>query len=112
MLTLFPSSLWKQSLSRRQALKMSALAGGAALPHTVARAAEEHGIERERATAKRCIFLFLCGGPSQPDLWDLKLDAPAGVRTAADTTGCRGCKHPCLPKGPRRESVPVPQSPG
>jgi hypothetical protein len=81
MLTLFPSSLWKKSLSRRQALKMSALAGGASLPHTVARAAEEHGIEKERATAKRCIFLFLCGGPSQPDLWDLKLDAPSGVRT-------------------------------
>ena len=81
MLTLFPSSLWKQSLSRRQALRMAALAGGAALPHTVAQAAEEHGIERERATAKRCIFLFLCGGPSQPDLWDLKLDAPSGVRT-------------------------------
>lgn len=33
------------------------------------------------ATARRCIYIFLCGGPSQPDLWDLKLDAPAGIRT-------------------------------
>jgi hypothetical protein len=34
-----------------------------------------------RATATRCIYIFLCGGPSQNDLWDLKPDAPAGIRT-------------------------------
>ncbi|MGL4555838.1 MAG: DUF1501 domain-containing protein [Gemmataceae bacterium] len=31
--------------------------------------------------AKSCIFLFLWGGPPQQDLWDLKPDAPQGVRS-------------------------------
>ncbi len=30
--------------------------------------------------AKSCIYLFLWGGPPQQDLWDLKPDAPAGIR--------------------------------
>lgn len=30
--------------------------------------------------AKRCLFVFLNGGPSQLDTWDLKPDAPADVR--------------------------------
>jgi Protein of unknown function (DUF1501) len=33
------------------------------------------------ATARRCINIFLCGGPSQPDLWDMKPEAPAGIRS-------------------------------
>lgn len=33
------------------------------------------------ARAKSCIYLFLCGGPSQPDLWDMKPDAPSGVKS-------------------------------
>lgn len=33
------------------------------------------------ATAKSCIFIFLCGGPSQNELWDLKPDAPTGIRS-------------------------------
>lgn len=31
--------------------------------------------------AKHCIYIFLCGGPSQPDLWDPKPDAPEGIRS-------------------------------
>lgn len=34
-----------------------------------------------RATARSCILLFLWGGPSQPDMWDLKPDAPEGIRS-------------------------------
>jgi hypothetical protein len=34
-----------------------------------------------RKPAKSCIYLFLWGGPPQQDLWDLKPDAPAGVRS-------------------------------
>src|SRR5262245_14290306 len=30
--------------------------------------------------AKRCIFVFLNGGPSQLDTWDMKPDAPLNVR--------------------------------
>jgi hypothetical protein len=31
--------------------------------------------------AKSCIYLFLWGGPPQQDLWDLKPDAPQGIRS-------------------------------
>jgi hypothetical protein len=31
--------------------------------------------------AKSCIFLFLWGGPPGQDLWDLKPDAPEGIRS-------------------------------
>jgi hypothetical protein len=31
--------------------------------------------------AKSCIYLFLWGGPPQQDMWDLKPDAPEGVRS-------------------------------
>ena len=30
--------------------------------------------------ARSCIFLFLWGGPPGQDLWDLKPDAPEGIR--------------------------------
>lgn len=31
--------------------------------------------------AKSCIYLFLWGGPPQQDMWDLKPNAPSGVRS-------------------------------
>src|SRR5437660_5184440 len=31
--------------------------------------------------AKSCIYLFLWGGPPQQDLWDMKPDAPPGIRS-------------------------------
>lgn len=81
MLSLFPSALKQRRIGRRQWLRMTGLgAGTAALAGAVA-AGESTRDDRGHATAKRCIYLFLCGGPSQPDLWDLKLDAPSGVRT-------------------------------
>lgn len=39
------------------------------------------GLGAGRATAKSCIYIFLCGGPSQHDLWDLKPLAPDGIRS-------------------------------
>src|SRR5947207_12662776 len=32
-------------------------------------------------SAKSCIYIFLWGGPPQQDLWDMKPDAPPGVRS-------------------------------
>src|SRR5438093_5967825 len=32
-------------------------------------------------SAKSCIFLFLWGGPPQQDMWDMKPDAPDGIRS-------------------------------
>src|SRR5437763_5693152 len=31
--------------------------------------------------ARSCIHLFLWGGPPQQDMWDMKPDAPAGIRS-------------------------------
>src|SRR4051812_2177359 len=31
--------------------------------------------------AKSCIYIFLWGGPPQQDTWDMKPDAPAGIRS-------------------------------
>ncbi len=31
--------------------------------------------------AKSCIFVFLWGGPPQQDMWDMKPDAPEGIRS-------------------------------
>jgi hypothetical protein len=34
-----------------------------------------------RRRAKSCIYIFLWGGPPQQDLWDMKPDAPQGIRS-------------------------------
>jgi len=34
-----------------------------------------------KPTAKNCILLYLWGGPPQQDMWDLKPDAPEGIRS-------------------------------
>src|SRR5262249_22280590 len=34
-----------------------------------------------KGTADACIYLFLWGGPPQQDLWDMKPDAPQGIRS-------------------------------
>ncbi len=48
--------------------------------------------------AKSCVFIFLFGGPSHIDLWDMKPDAPAEVRgefesIATAASGIRLCEH-------------------
>src|ERR1700730_5651141 len=43
-----------------------------------ARRSSEHGSGFGRA--KACIMLYLAGGPSQPDMWDMKPSAPVEIR--------------------------------
>ncbi len=45
------------------------------------RAAAATSAPRHRATAKQCILVFLWGGPPQQDMWDMKPDAPEGIRS-------------------------------
>lgn len=45
-----------------------------------------------------CVFIFLFGGPSQIDLWDMKPAAPAGIRgdfqpVATNVPGIQICEH-------------------
>src|SRR4051812_19405052 len=58
-------------------------------------------IQTHAARAKSVLFAFLFGGPSQLETFDLKPDAPSGIRgpfspTASRTPGLRVCEH--LPK--------------
>ncbi len=81
MITLLPNRRPREGrLNRRDWLQWSgfgaagSLLGGYAFGRTGATAASHP------ATAKRCIYIFLCGGPSQIDMWDLKPEAPDSIR--------------------------------
>lgn len=70
---------------------------GCGLPDLLARSA----LAAPAARAKRCLMIFLFGGPAQSDTWDMKPEAPAEFRgefrpidTAAP--GVQWCEH--LPK--------------
>src|SRR5205807_2293518 len=58
-----------------------------------------------RPRAKACILLFMDGGPSHLDTWDMKPDAPAEVRgpfrpIASSVPGLAVCEH--LPRMARQ----------
>ncbi len=81
MINLFPrTSAVAQACTRRQWMRMSA-AGMAGVAQLLGSQALRANSPTGAGTAKRCIQIFLCGGPSQPDLWDMKPEAPDGVRS-------------------------------
>jgi hypothetical protein len=85
--------------SRRRFLQVGALGTfGLSLPQLLQ---TEAVAKASSGKAKSCIFLFLFGGPSHVDTWDMKPTAPAEIRgefKAVDTTvpGIQICEH--LPK--------------
>ncbi|MBA4064708.1 MAG: DUF1501 domain-containing protein [Isosphaera sp.] len=63
--------------SRREFLRAGGLTvGGLSLPALLRAEAEKPG----RGRAKSCLLIFMDGGPSHLELWDLKPDAPVEVR--------------------------------
>jgi len=87
MLGLMPINLPKNTgLSRRDMLRLGALsAAGMSLPDIASAARDDIAIEAtKRATAKHCIYIFLCGGPSQLEMWDPKPEAPLSIRGPFD----------------------------
>ena len=54
--------------------------GGLALPQLLAARASQPREFRHGRPPTSCIFLFLWGGPPQQDMWDMKPDAPDGIR--------------------------------
>ena len=67
--------------SRRQFLKASGLGTlNFAIPGLVLGKDKMDASGKAVSSKKRCIFLLLCGGPSQLDTWDLKPDAPSEIR--------------------------------
>ena len=67
-------------ISRRRALRLGSvgLIGGLTLPRLLE--LEAVAATGKPPKAKSVIFLFLEGGPSTIDMWDLKPDAPAEIR--------------------------------
>lgn len=65
---------------RREMLRIGAsgLISGLTLPRLLQ--LEAHAGMTRPAAAQACIFLFLEGGPSTIDMWDLKPEAPAEIR--------------------------------
>src|SRR3954453_23173345 len=82
-------------VSRRNFLKIGALAmGGLALPQ-ILQAESQLGIRRSH---KAVIMIFLPGGPSHQDMFDLKMDAPAEIRgefqpISTKVPGIQICEH-------------------
>ncbi len=85
-------------ISRRNFLKIGALGlGGLSLPQLL-RAEAQSGVRRSH---KAVIMIFLPGGPSHQDMFDLKMDAPREIRgefqpIATSVPDIQICEH--LPK--------------
>lgn len=56
-------------------------AGGLSLPCLFEAQASASNRKESKATADACIYVFLWGGPPQQDTFDLKPDAPEGIRS-------------------------------
>ncbi|MSR43482.1 MAG: DUF1501 domain-containing protein [Pedosphaera sp.] len=85
-----------QRSSRREFLRVGALgAAGLSLPQLLAARQVTGGSE---AKADSCLIIFLNGGPSHLDMWDMKPEAPAEIRgefRPINTTlsGVQLCEH-------------------
>src|SRR5215470_3969539 len=90
-----PKQRFCDGVSRRNFLKIGALGlGGLALPQLL-RAESQSGI---RLSHKAVIMIFLPGGPSHQDMFDLKADAPSEIRgefkpIATKVPGLQICEH-------------------
>ena len=87
------------SVSRRSVLKLGAF-GSLALPSLWASQTSAAGSPRSSGfgRAKRCVFLFMWGGPSQLDTFDMKPDASSEIRgefkpISTKTPGLMVCEH-------------------
>lgn len=68
-------------LHRRDAMLRLGSAACGALSLSQVLATERAAAAASKPTARSCIFLFMWGGQPQQDLWDVKPDAPDGVRS-------------------------------
>jgi hypothetical protein len=92
---------FRDGLTRREVLRLGGLPlAGLSLPQLLASeaAAKSKDGPPRKARAKSCLVIFLEGGPSHIDLWDMKPDAPAEVRgqfkpIATGTPGVHVCEH-------------------
>lgn len=81
-------------VSRRHFLEVGTL-GVAGLSLAQLLGAQANGVS---SRADSCIVIFLNGGPSHLDMWDMKPDAPTGIRSPfaslpTSVPGVRFCEH-------------------
>lgn len=86
------------SIGRRQMLRLGCLGlAGVNLPRLLWADAKNR-IDGSRPRADACILVFLNGGPSHLDMWDMKPEAPLEIRgefqpIATSLPGVRFCEH-------------------
>src|SRR5688572_28260991 len=105
MLSLFTAPLTGKSLPRRELLRIGGLSLlGLSAGQLAQLRADDATASRKPPRAEACIFLFLFGGPSQIDLWDMKPQAGPEIRgefspAATNVPGIQICEHlPLLAK--------------
>ena len=94
----------RRGISRRELLRLGGLSllGLSSIDLATLRAS---AATESRYRDHSCVFLFLFGGPSHIDLWDMKPDAPAEIRgefrpIATRVPGIQLCEHlPLLARG-------------
>ena len=84
----------RSHLTRRQMLKVGVLGTG----FTLSQYLRLHAAEPLKASKRSAIFIFMEGGPSHQDTFDLKPDAPADVRgefnpISTNISGVQICEH-------------------
>src|SRR5271170_4739155 len=93
-----PTSCPGPRLSRRQLLQIGgASLLGLSLPQLL-RAERRDDPHARAASADACILIFLNGGPSHLDMWDMKPEAPVEIRgefrpIATTVPGVQLCEH-------------------
>ncbi len=89
MLTIFGQSQQVCSGPSRREMLQACGAGlfGVSLPAVLA--AEDSGGVALPVRAKRVLYLYIYGGPAQHETWDLKPDAPSGIRGPFRPIACR-----------------------
>ena len=97
-------------ISRRRLLKLGNL-GLAGMGLTLPRLLAADSVRTIAPRADNCILLFLNGGPSHLDMWDLKPNAPDGIRgefqpIATSLVGYQMCEHlPRLARQAHRATI-------
>src|SRR5690348_12714727 len=97
-LTCRPGVCHCDGLTRRELLRAGAVGfGGLTLPGLL-RLEHAAAAAGRKARARSVVLLFLSGGPSQLDMWDLKPDAPEEIRgtfrpIATNVPGVRISEH-------------------
>jgi Protein of unknown function (DUF1501) len=87
--------------TRREVLRVGAVSlGGLSLPQLLHAGEEPSAGDRNRSRpkARSVVILYLSGGPSQLDMWDMKPDAPLEIRgtfqpITTRVPGIRICEH-------------------